>query len=70
MTGWREVAINHGLEGDKLLIEGKEYKGIATHALSIIRYKVPEGYNKFSVLMGLLDSNVKRGSVQFQIYAR
>lgn len=70
ITGWREIKINQGVESNKLLFSGKEVKGISTHALSIIRYKLPEGCSKFKVKMALLDSNMKRGSVQFEVYTK
>ena len=70
ITGWREIKINQGVESERLIFNGKEAKGISTHALSIIRYKLPENCKTFKVKMALLDSNAKRGSVQFEIYTK
>ncbi len=70
LTGWKRVTINKGIEGGRLEVGGKVVKGIGTHALSIIRYKIPEGFNKFSTIMALLDSNQSGGSIQFQVYSK
>lgn len=70
ITGWREIRINHGVESEKLIFNKEEYQGISTHALSLIRYKLPKNCKNFKVKMALLDSNAKRGSVQFEIYVK
>lgn len=70
ITGWREIKIDQGVENIKMIIDNKEVKGISTHALSIIRYKLPENVKSFKVLMGLLDSSRGSGSVQFEVYAK
>ena len=70
ITGWREIKINQGVETDKMELLGKEVKGISTHALSIIRYKLPAKVKSFKVKMALLDSNRRGGSVQFEVYTR
>lgn len=70
ITGWREIKINQGVELGKMELLGKEVQGISTHALSIIRYKLPEKVKFFKTKMALLDSNEKSGSVQFEIYVK
>jgi len=68
ITGWREIKVNKGVETEKLLYQGKEVKGISTHSLSIIRYKLPENVESFNVDMAVLDSSKGKGSIQFEIY--
>ena len=63
LASWGSNQINKDIYGEKL-------NGIATHALSIIRYKIPKGYDKLKVSMGLLGSSLGKGSVQFEIYTR
>ena len=70
VTGWREIKVNQGVETEKMMLEGKEVKGVSTHALSIIRYKLPSDVKSLKVKMALLDSNEKRGSVQFEVYSK
>ena len=70
ITGWREIKINKGVETEKMLFQGREVKGVSTHALSIIRYKLPANVKSFQVGMAVLDSSRKKGSIQFEIYVK
>ena len=65
LTGWRSIKINKGLNGQNLELNGREVKGIATHSVSVIRYKVPEGMTRFQTTAGQADLR-DGGSIQFR----
>jgi hypothetical protein len=69
LTGWRSIFINQGLNGEDLKLNGREVSGIATHSISVIRYKIPKGMKRFSTTAGLADSR-KGGTLQFQVYVK
>ena len=53
-AGWGSPTIDRSVIGNKLIVDNKEYSnGIGTHALSIIEYDLPEGYDTFSSKAGL-----------------
>lgn len=46
--------MDESVGGNTLIVNNKEYaEGIGTHAISIIEYDVPEGYDTFSSIVGL-----------------
>lgn len=69
VTGWRSILIDKGLNGQDLKLNGELVTGIASHSVSVIRYKLPEGVTRFTTTAGLADSRVG-GSVQFQVYLK
>ena len=60
-AGWGGVHVNRTCENQPLLIDGREVKGIGTHANSTIIYDIPEGYETFST-KGVVTN---KGSVEF-----
>jgi alpha-galactosidase len=55
-TGWGAAQVNASVSGNKLKVNGAIYeKGIGTHSNSIIEYDLPEGFTKFTSLVGIDD---------------
>ena len=62
-AGWGGVHVDRTCENKPLLVEGKQVKGIGTHANSTIIYDLPEGYETFSVKGAMTN----KGSVEFGV---
>ncbi len=62
--------------GGPLLVEGKGYGGIGTHAPSVIAYELPEGVVGFEAQAGIDDGGMERGGkpsdacVKFQVFTQ
>ena len=73
-AGWGNVSINKSVGGNKLIVDNKEYSnGLGTHAVSIIEYNLPEGYDTFSAIAGLdkeCVSHTEGATVQFHIFTQ
>ncbi|MDG1894090.1 MAG: NPCBM/NEW2 domain-containing protein [Fuerstiella sp.] len=71
---WGKVAVGKNAGGYPMTVAGKPVKdGIGTHANSVIHYKLPDGYNKFSAIVGLDKGGIdQRGgaSVHFAVYTK
>lgn len=71
-AGWGEVCVGHNAGGDVLKVNNKEFaNGIGTHANSVIHYKLPPGYTKFTAIGALDDGGTSQGdaaSVTFAVY--
>lgn len=53
-SGWGVANIGESVGGNRLIVDDKEYfDGIGTHANSVIKYEVPDGYDTFSSIVGL-----------------
>ena len=53
-SGWNNPTINKSVAGNTLNVAGKDYSnGIGTHAISLIEYDIPEGYDHFSAKAGI-----------------
>ncbi len=69
--GRAQVGKNHS-GGGALMMNGKEYAGIGTHAKSWIVYNLPPGYTLFRAIGGLDEGGIKQRdswpSVQFHAY--
>ncbi len=71
-SSWGKTQRNRNAEGGPLRVNGKEVKGIGTHANSLIAFQVPEGVQRFRVRAGLDSQGVAEGegaTVQFLVYA-
>ena len=73
-AGWGSAAIDKSVMENKLIVDNKEYdNGIGTHALSIIEYDLPEGYDTFSSIVGLDKECVEHSegaTVRFHVYTK
>ncbi len=73
-AGWGSASINGSVGGNKLIVDNKEYnKGIGTHALSVIEYDIPVGYDTFTALAGLDNecvSHSEGATVKFHVFTR
>ncbi len=75
-SGFGNVRNNANCVGKPISVDGKAYKGaaIGTHANSVIHFKVPKGFNRFTA-KGALDSggtsqsNGNSTSVAFAVFA-
>jgi hypothetical protein len=67
-AGYGEVRANLTIEGKPVMIDGKIVDGIGTHAVSVIEYDIPEGYDTFTA-RGILSHSrpQKSGSVEFVV---
>ncbi len=59
-AGWG--AVRNGLTSD-----GQAIDGIGTHALSLIVYKLPEGYDTFKTKVKLVDNSDSRNRLKFLV---
>jgi alpha-galactosidase len=73
-AGWGSATIDKSIMGNKLIVDNKEYNnGIGTHALSIIEYELPEGYDTFSSTAGLDKECINHqegATVKFHVFAQ
>ena len=73
-AGWGTVSINKSVGGNRLNVNNKGYiNGIGTHALSIIEYDLPEGYNTFSTIAGLdkeCIDHTEGATVRFHVFTQ
>jgi len=73
-VGWGTASINKSVGGNKLIVDNKEYpNGIGTHAISIIEYEIPEGYDTFSSIAGLDEECVDHtegATVKFHVFTQ
>jgi hypothetical protein len=67
-AGYGEVRANLTIEGKPVMIDGKIVDGIGTHAVSVIEFDIPEGYETFTA-RGILSHSrpQKSGSVEFVV---
>lgn len=73
-AGFGSVNVNKNSGGNALKINGKEVEyGIGTHAVSVIAFDLPEGYEKFKARCGIDDGGSKQGcgsTIQFAVYTQ
>jgi putative membrane-bound dehydrogenase-like protein len=73
-SGFGQVNLNKNCAGDALKINGKDVEyGIGTHAVSVVSFDLPEGYEKFKARCGLDDAGARQGcgsTVQFLVYTQ
>lgn len=70
--GWGKTLVNQNCTGGAIKVDGKPVAyGIGTHAVSVISYKLPPGFAKFTAKGGMEDTGTRQGnggSVQFQVF--
>ena len=66
-TGWNEPRVNRTVDDQPLTLRGAPVNGIGTHAVSVIEYALPEGYDTFSARGVLTPGSQGQGSVQFLV---
>ncbi len=73
-AGWGSATIDKSVGGNRLTVDNKEYaNGIGTHAVSIIEYDVPEGYDTFTSIAGLDKECIghpEGATVRFHVFTR
>ncbi len=73
-AGFGQPNLNKNCGGEGLKIAGKSVEyGIGTHAVSVISYDLPEGYEKFVARGGIDDGGSKQGcgsTVTFAVYTQ
>ncbi len=71
-AGWGSAKIDKSVMDNRLIVDNKEYtNGIGTHALSIIEYDLPEGYDTLSTIAGLdkeCIDHTEGATVKFHIF--
>jgi len=71
-TQWGQASVGKNAGGHPLTVAGKPVKdGIGTHANSVIHYKLPAGYTRFTAIGGLDNGGSDQGngaSVLFAVY--
>ena len=67
-AGYGNVRANLTIEGKPVMIDGRVVDGIGTHAVSVIEFDIPEGYDTFKARGILSHSRPKKsGSVEFLV---
>jgi putative membrane-bound dehydrogenase-like protein len=73
-AGFGSVQVNKNCGGEALKINGKEVAyGLGTHAISVIVFDLPEGYEQFKARCGIDDGGSRQGcgsTVQFAVYTQ
>lgn len=71
-AGWEKPHINKAVSGSPLIVNEQQYaNGIGTHSNSVVEYDIPEGYNRFSALVGLDKAGIVQNvgaTVKFMIF--
>ncbi|MFO1476284.1 MAG: NPCBM/NEW2 domain-containing protein [Verrucomicrobiota bacterium] len=66
-AGWNEPQVNRTVENQPLTLNGKTVEGIGTHAVSVIAYDLPPGYDTFTARGALTTGSEGKGSIQFLV---
>ena len=67
-AGYGEVRRNRTSAGQPMRIDGRDVEGIGTHAMSVIEFEVPPGYNRFTARGQLSPTRgSKAGSIEFLV---
>ena len=73
-AGWGSVSIDESVGGNPLIVDNKKYaNGIGTHAVSIIEYDMPAGYDSLAALAGLdkeCVDHTEGATVRFHVFDR
>lgn len=68
-TGYSNAKANKSIDGNPITLQGKEYKGVGTHANSKIIVSLEGKGKRFTALVGVDDETSENGSVVFKITA-
>lgn len=66
-SGWGQVHKNQTVDGRPLTINGKEVEGIGTHAVSVIEFELPDGYDTFTARGMITEGSQGKGGFQFLV---
>jgi len=66
-TGWGEVHKNRTVDDRPLTLDGKAVEGIGTHAVSVIEFELPAGYDTLSARGLMTEGSRGRGRLQFLV---
>ncbi|MBN2069679.1 MAG: NPCBM/NEW2 domain-containing protein [Opitutales bacterium] len=66
-SGWGVPQKDKTIDGKPLQLNGREVKGIGTHAKSVIEFDLPEGYNTFTAKGVVTDGSVQPGRLTFMV---
>ncbi|MEQ9409625.1 MAG: NPCBM/NEW2 domain-containing protein [Fuerstiella sp.] len=73
-SDWGKVQVGRNAGGGPLKVAGREITdGIGTHANSVIHFRIPPGYTKFTAIAALDNGGTDQGpasSVQFAVYTQ
>ncbi|MFM7249200.1 MAG: PVC-type heme-binding CxxCH protein [Planctomycetaceae bacterium] len=71
-TEWGEVRKGRSAGGGALRVDGKEVRGIGTHANSVIEFEVPQGATRLVGAGGLDDGGAEQGagSIRFAVHTQ
>jgi hypothetical protein len=64
-AGWGEVRKNRTVDERPLTLDGKPVEGIGTHAVSVIEFELPEGYDTFTARGMITEGSQGRGAIEF-----
>jgi putative membrane-bound dehydrogenase-like protein len=69
-VGWGSANVNRNSEGGPMRVAGREVRGIAAHAESMIEFEVPAGTKRFKAKGGIDEGGSRQGasSVQFLVF--
>ncbi len=66
-TGWGEVRKNRTVDNRPITLGGNELEGIGTHAVSIIEFELPKGYDTFTARGMISEGSIGKGGFQFMV---
>ncbi|MGH2271273.1 NPCBM/NEW2 domain-containing protein [Anaerohalosphaeraceae bacterium U12dextr] len=64
-AGWGTVHKHRTVDGRPLTLDGKPVEGIGTHAVSVIEFELPEGYDTFASKGVITEGSQGRGALEF-----
>jgi len=66
-SGWGEVRKNRTVDGRPLTLNGKEVKGIGAHAVSVVEFELPEGYDTLTARGMITEGSQGKGRLEFLV---
>jgi hypothetical protein len=66
-SGWGQVHKNKTVDGRPLTLNGREVEGIGTHAVSVIEFELPDGYDTFTARGVITEGSQGKGGFQFLV---
>jgi alpha-galactosidase len=66
-SGWGEVRKNQTVDQRPLTLNGKEVEGIGAHAVSVVEFELPEGYDTFTSRGMITEGSQGRGRLEFLV---
>ena len=66
-AGWNEARKNRTVDGRPLTLNGERVEGIGTHAVSVIEFEIPAGYDTFTSKGIITSGSMGRGQLEFMV---